>query len=67
MNEEAWVATRVADAARDCPAVTESVLTRIAQLLNKRLLEQSLSQADLKNITRELLKEMVPAPPEAKP
>ena len=64
-NDDQWIATRVAEARKHHPLVTDDVCARIQEWLNGQLSERQLSQAELKSAAAALIAGMVRVPPKA--
>ena len=64
-NDAQWITTRVTEARKLHPSVTEAVSVRIAQLLMGPLTERQLSPTELAKVASALIVDMVPAPPKA--
>ena len=61
-NDDQWMTTRVAEARRKYPLVTQAVSARIASLLNGELSERP-PPARLSAVARALIADMAPALP----
>ena len=61
--DDHWITTRIIEARKPHPLVTEAVSSRMAELLKGQLTEQQLSQKDLTSVARALIADMGPAPP----
>jgi hypothetical protein len=61
-----WITTRITEARKQHPTVTDAVSSRIEGLLNGQLSERQLPQAELKSIATTLIEDMVPVPPKTK-
>ena len=64
-NDDQWITTRVAEARKHHPLVTEAVSARIGPLLNGELSERPLPTARLTAVAKALIVDMAPAPPKA--
>jgi len=64
-NEADWIATRITEARKRHPLVTEAVSARMDQLLKGLLSERLLPSTELTSVARALIADMVPAPPKA--
>ena len=62
-NNDDWVTTRITEASKRHPLVTEAVSSRMVQLLNAQLSDRHLTPANLKSVAAELIEDMVPFPP----
>lgn len=61
-----WITTRITEARKKHPAVTDAASSRIEGLLSGQISEQQLPQAELKSIAATLIQDMVPVPPKTK-
>ena len=59
-NEDSWVTTRITEASKRHPLVTEAVSSRMEQLLKAQLSDRHLTTANLKSVAAELIKYMAP-------
>lgn len=65
MTDEDWIKKKIEEAAARDRLVTESVSTRLDELLRGQLAERQLSRAELQSVAKDLLVRMVPEmPPE---
>ncbi len=64
-KDDQWITTRVAEARKYHPLVTEAVWGRIGPLLNGELSERPLPPARLTAVAKALIADMAPAPPRA--
>lgn len=64
-NDDHWITTRITEARKCHPLVTEAVSARIDQLLTGQLSERQLPSTELTSVAMALLEDMVPAPPKA--
>ena len=62
-NNDDWVTTRITEASKRHPLVTEAVSSRMVQLLNAQLSDRHLTTANLKSVAAELIEGMVPVSP----
>ena len=62
-DQQDWVTKRTADAKAAHPSVTDAVVVLIEKMLNGKLKESPLTDADRKSLARELLKAMMPPQP----
>jgi len=62
-NDDQWITTRVAEARKHHPLLTEAVLARIGPLLKGELNEGPLPTARLMAVAKALIADMAPAPP----
>lgn len=63
-EQSEWVAKRTADAKSAHPGVTDAAVARIEKMLNGKLQERPLSNAERASLARDLLEEMMPPPPQ---
>ena len=64
-NDDHWITTRISEARKHHPLVTEVVSDRIDKLLNGQLSEGQLTSTELTSLARKLIADMVLAPPKA--
>jgi hypothetical protein len=64
-NDDHWRITRVSEARKRHPLVTEVVSARMDKLLKGQLSEGPLTSTELASVASELIAEMVSAPPKA--
>ena len=64
-NDEHWIMTRISEARKGHPLVTEVVAARIDKLLEGQLSEGQLTSTEITSVARELIADMVPATPMA--
>ena len=62
-NDEHWARTRISEASKHYPLVSEAVLSKVGQLLEGQLSEQTLSPTILRRIATELIGDMAAKPP----
>lgn len=61
--DDPWIFARVSESRKHHPLVTEAVSTRIDKLLKGQLSEGQLTSPELTSVARDLIADMVPAPP----
>lgn len=62
-KEVDWITTRIAEARKACPTVTDAASTRIEALLRGEMAERDLSATKRKSIAQALIVDMVPPEP----
>ena len=63
-SSDQWVSTLINEARKTNPLVTDAALTTIEMLLKGQLSERKQTPAKLKEVARQLIREMVPKPPD---
>ena len=66
-NHDHWLTTRITEASKRHPLVTEAVLARMDELLKAQLIDRPLTPADLKSVAAGLVEDMAPVRPKAEP
>jgi hypothetical protein len=66
LSNDPWITTRITEARKHHPLVTDAASDRIEELLNGQLSERQLPQAELKTVAAALIADMIPVPPKAK-
>ena len=62
-NDDHWTTTRITEARKRHPLVTETVSARIEQLLKGQLSERQIPPTELKSVATGLIGDMDPSPP----
>jgi len=64
-NGNDWITSRITEARKAHPFVTQCVADRMEALLNAQLSDRHLSKTELTSVAQELIAGMVPVPPQA--
>lgn len=62
-TDDLWIIARISESSMRQPLVTETVSTRMGELLKEQFSEGPLTYTELAHIAKDLIADMAPAPP----